>query len=313
MKNLQNLRRCGISIFLMFTLFFSTSFVIAQPVNAATGSWGFVGEGWYRLYPKCASNKCLDVSGGSKSDGANIQIYQQNSTVAQRFYFTPLGNGFYVISNWDSDKVLDVKGGNKGSGTTVNQWTYNCGKNQVWKVVDAGNGYYYLKPAYNLNLALDVSGASSKDGANVQVWNFSQNNSAQMWKFWRGTTTKQHRGISSVTSLYTNYWQSYKVQTVNTNGSSKVTIRAYNINAFSINQPIYWNESNSKISVIIKNSNGKVLYNKTLSGKSNTIQVNNCNSYTVYVQKCGDWLDNIYWTPNLGNYCQLSFTNARTA
>lgn len=52
---------------------------------------------------------------------------------------------------------------------------------QLFKFVKQ-NGYYVIKSKLSNNYALDVCNASSDNGANVQLYEYSYNNKAQLWK-----------------------------------------------------------------------------------------------------------------------------------
>ena len=281
-------------------------FSVGISVTAFAGSWGFAGEGWYQLLPKCASSKCLDVSNASNEDGANIQIYDSNHTDAQWFYFASIGNGYYTIVAKCSGKVLDVKGASKKSGTNVQQWHDKFGDNQIWKVESAGNGYYYIRPANNESLALAVSGGSRKSGANVQVSTYQRNSSSQMWKIWCGNTKSAYSSISGIKATSTSTAVTYYVKA---NGTSKVTVRA--LNSPLIGRGHYKLEGASRFRVKIVADSGEVIYNKIVTGKSNTFSVKKSyGAYRVEITRYGNWADDWMWNPNLGYYCQISLTDA---
>ena len=141
-----------------------------------------VAEGSYVLIVGTESGKqVIDIASGSRSDGSNAQIYQNNSTLAQRFYLKADGKGYYTITSLNSGKVLDVAGGNLVAGTNVQQWTAaNGSRSQLWSLKANGDGSYSLISVAN-GLALDVSGGNLTNGANLQTY-FSNGTKAQ--KFW---------------------------------------------------------------------------------------------------------------------------------
>jgi len=49
------------------------------------------------------------------------------------------------------------------------QWACNGGTNQQWRVQDLGTGYVNVIARHS-NKCLDVSGASTADGAQIQQW-----------------------------------------------------------------------------------------------------------------------------------------------
>lgn len=138
-------------------------------------------NGTYEIAPNYAANMRLDVSGASKENGANVQIYKANGTNAQKWKFKHLGNDYYTITSVASGKALDVKGGNSKAGTNVQQWNSNGSNAQIWKVKKADNSSYYLCPKVNEKVCLDVYKGGKTNNTNVTTWT---NNNAynQKWK-----------------------------------------------------------------------------------------------------------------------------------
>lgn len=287
-------------VLFVICLFAATLFV-TNPVKTYAGSWGFTGEGWYNLTPKCASGKYLDIQGGSTKNKANVQIYEYNNTNSQRFYFSSVGNGYYVISSMLCNKVLDIKNNSKKSGANVQQYDFKYGDNQLWKVVSEGNGYYSLRPCRNTSLALDVNRCGSANGTNVQVYTYKRNNTAQMWRFWKGTTSKGYTFIPSIKQNTASY-------SVNPSGNSKFTVWAITQPVFSSGP--YKPVGASKLRVIITQaSTGKTIMNKVVSGKANTFSINKkYGAYTVTVSREGEVVWNGF---NCGFYSTISLVNAR--
>lgn len=301
MKTLKKL----VSTVLLVCLTICTMISTSIPAHAA-GTWAFYGEGWYKLYPKCSNGKCLDVNGASKSRGANLQLYEQNSSEAQWFYFASLGNGYYTISPKCSGKVLDIDGGSSKSGANVQQWDYKFGNHQIWKVEPAGDGYYYIKPSNNESLALDVSGAADENGANVQVYTHSSNNNAQMWALWNNNTSAKYSSVSGIRETSQSNAVTYYVKPY---GDSDVTV-------WAVDDPLlgsghYKKEKNSRFKVRIISDSEEVIVDKIVTGKRNKFSVKSkYGNYRVEVTKYGDWADDIMWDPNFGDYCQITLTNA---
>jgi len=123
-----------------------------------------------------------DVSGGSTTSGANVQIWVSNGTGAQRFRFAyNAANGYYTITNTQSGLALDVAGANSASGTNVWQYTPNNTRAQWWRVIANGDGSYRIVSATG-GCVLDVSGANTASGANIQIYSWNGTN-AQKWTF----------------------------------------------------------------------------------------------------------------------------------
>jgi hypothetical protein len=142
--------------------------------------------GTYTVASALAKSKVLDVAGGSVKDGANVQLYGANGTVAQSFRLSyDTATGYYTMANAKSGKVLEVEGAGVRSGTNV--WVYRSNNTfaQRWAVVKGKvPGTYVLYSALS-GLVLDVSGGSAANGANVQVY-VANGTPAQAWVFKSG-------------------------------------------------------------------------------------------------------------------------------
>lgn len=161
----------------------------------------------YKIISALNQHFVLDLSNGTVKDGGNIQIYQSNDTIAQRWKFNNYSNqtsnkvdntdrksmdkmakeynssiseSTYVISNFAQSKyVVDVSNGSKNNGANI--WTYQLNNTnaQKWKVKKDSVGYITFINIGS-NKALDVSNASVNNGANI--WQYEVNNTyAQKW------------------------------------------------------------------------------------------------------------------------------------
>ena len=140
-----------------------------------------IANGVYVLTSGLRSNAVLDVAGGSTNNGAKTQIWDSNTTPAQRWYIEKIGNtNYYKIANVGSGKVLDVAGGSKKAGTRVQQHSWNNTPAQKWKITKTSGGVV-ITSALSDKLALDVSGANKNNGSAVQIYT-ANNTKAQVWK-----------------------------------------------------------------------------------------------------------------------------------
>lgn len=138
-----------------------------------------VDDGVYTL-TCAASGKALDVSSASRADGASVQQWSPNGSMAQMFCVQLGSDGFYSVRALHSGKALDSDLGNVVPGAKVVQWA-DCGaSNQRWRVDVAADGSWTLVNAAS-GLALDVAGAAAWDGAGVQTWT-PNGTTAQSWK-----------------------------------------------------------------------------------------------------------------------------------
>lgn len=124
------------------------------------------------------SGKALDVSWGSKDNGANVLQYSYYGYDNQKWYIERLSNGYYIIKSNTSGKVLDVEARSVQDGGNVLQWEYKGGDNQEWAIENV-NGYYRFVNRRS-GKVLDVSGGSRDDNANVLQWRWTGADN-QLW------------------------------------------------------------------------------------------------------------------------------------
>lgn len=149
-------------------------------------------EGTYAIVSGNGGHMALDVSAASKSNGANVQIYEENGTDAQHWRLTYNRDktskyyGMVRLVNVNSGKALDVYSALAKSGANVQQYTSNGSSAQWWQLVqDAkaqGRSGYLLRSALQGNFVLDVSGGRLANGTNVEIW-ASNGTAAQRFTF----------------------------------------------------------------------------------------------------------------------------------
>lgn len=137
-------------------------------------------DGTYTFGSKLSTSMKMDVSGASRSNYGNVQIWAGNGTNAQKWKVTHDSNGYATLTSVNSGKVLDVNGGVSASGTNVQQYDSNGTYAQKWIAVKNSDGSYTFQSALAENIVLDVSGASTSNGANVQLYTANGTN-AQKW------------------------------------------------------------------------------------------------------------------------------------
>lgn len=145
-------------------------------------------NGTYFIRMASRANSVLDVSGGSSADGANVQIWQNNDTGAQKWNFSRNVDGSYTIVNAASGKPLDVKDAAASSGTNIQQWSRNGSAAQRW-YIEYVSGGFRLSSALNTAFVIDVSGGNAANGTNVALY-ASNDSKAQRFTF-KATTYVQ--------------------------------------------------------------------------------------------------------------------------
>lgn len=147
-----------------------------------------VANGRYFIRMASRANSVLDVYGGSSTDGANVQIWQNNDTGAQKWNLSRNGDGSYTIVNAASGKALDVKDAAASSGTNIQQWSRNGSAAQRW-YIEYVSGGFRLSSALNTAFVIDVSGGNAANGTNVALY-ASNDSKAQRFTF-KATTYVQ--------------------------------------------------------------------------------------------------------------------------
>ncbi|WP_324291489.1 M57 family metalloprotease [Corallococcus sp. BB11-1] len=124
------------------------------------------------LFSGLDPNRCLDVAGGTPTQGTPVQLWDCNGSAAQRWTLTPQGE---LRSGVAPNLCLDVKGGIGAQGTSVQIYGCNGTAAQRWTKVGAT-----FRSALMANLCLDVFNASTTPGTKVQIWECNGTN-AQNW------------------------------------------------------------------------------------------------------------------------------------
>lgn len=137
-------------------------------------------DGTYTFGSKLNTSMKMDVSGASRSNYGNVQIWAGNGTNAQKWKVTHDSNGYVTLTSVNSGKVLDVNGGVSANGTNVQQYDSNGTYAQKWIAVKNSDGSYTFQSALAENAVLDVNCGSSANGTNVQLYT-SNGTKAQKW------------------------------------------------------------------------------------------------------------------------------------
>ena len=138
-------------------------------------------NGTYHIVSSLDSNKVLDVTGSDKSNGVNIELWQNNEGDHQSFNVIYQGNGYYKITAVHSSKALGVVGAGTNSPVNVNQYDTQDIVKQEWIIKSFGDGYYNIISKTN-GLFMEVSESSTQNGTNIQVAT-PNNSKSQKFKF----------------------------------------------------------------------------------------------------------------------------------
>ena len=132
------------------------------------------------------SNKSLDAYNNQTTSGTNIWQYTQNNTSAQMWRLVKNSDGSYTILGARSNLAFDLYMGWTQNGTNIWLYSQNGTDAQKWMLKDAGDvagmdvdgedknvaaGYYTIVPESAASKNLNVSKASLKENANIELNN----------------------------------------------------------------------------------------------------------------------------------------------
>ena len=154
----------------------------AQQFKVSHDSQGYV------TFTNVKSGRVLDLNGAVVKDAGNIQQYTSNGTRAQKWIVKRDGDGYIIISALNSNYVLDLYGAVINNYRNIQLYSYNGTNAQRWNITKydskekrindlaiqnkniIADGVYEIRSAKNSNYTLDVNSASSKNGANIQLY-----------------------------------------------------------------------------------------------------------------------------------------------
>lgn len=138
----------------------------------------YLNNGYYSLTIQ-SSNKAMDVPGSANTIGTGIQQYDSNNTTAQQWIIQDVGSGYYSIISRCNGLYIDIPSGNVKSGQRLQLYDGNNTNAQKFKFKKVEEpqgdkvieeGVYYISSALLPNKVLDIAGGSSKNDANLQLW-----------------------------------------------------------------------------------------------------------------------------------------------
>ncbi len=133
-----------------------------------------VEDGTYKIVSSLNTNKVLDVANGSKNANANIQLYTDNGTNAQKFEITYGEDGYYTIVNVNSGKPITTEQDNIAEKGNVYQGSQVSTDAQKWIIQQNSNGTYTFFSKQS-ELCIDVENGATSDGTNI--WEYLSNDS----------------------------------------------------------------------------------------------------------------------------------------
>lgn len=128
-----------------------------------------VEDGIYTILSSADSILAFDITSGSTSDGARLQLWQQDGFLQQSFQVQYNEDGYYTIKSQLSGKVLSVNSENVKNGTPIIQTTATGSDKEKWIIEDKGNGEYSIISKCN-NYYVDIPGGTTVNGIKMQMY-----------------------------------------------------------------------------------------------------------------------------------------------
>ena len=152
-------------------------------------------EGIYEIETTLGNDMVLDISGGSASNNANVQLWKRDNVPQQKFKISYVKDGYYKIEAIHSKKALEVV----SDATNVVQYDSGDRETQQWSIVDTGNGTYNIISKSN-GMYLDIQNGVADYRENVNV-GLKNNKNSQMFRLisvniseLRGIDVSSHQG-----------------------------------------------------------------------------------------------------------------------
>ena len=115
----------------------------ADNAQSQYNSFDFIklSDGYYKVL-HAASGKCLDVSGGQSNYKTNVNLWNDNGTIAQQWAIVKNGTGYSLISKCNGCAV-DLVNGTTINGQNVEVYSRLENDNQRWSFVKAEHSVKY--------------------------------------------------------------------------------------------------------------------------------------------------------------------------
>ncbi|MCR4644508.1 MAG: RICIN domain-containing protein [Oscillospiraceae bacterium] len=138
----------------------------------------------YYTFKNVGSGLVMDVKDGKIEEGANVQQWASNDLACQKWQLTPFANGttyYYVRSAADPNYVMKAMTGEQGGNIELVPYS-GSDSMMLFQFTKLGDGTYYISTRSSRDACfVEVDGASTANGANVQQW-VNTYNKCQNWQ-----------------------------------------------------------------------------------------------------------------------------------
>jgi hypothetical protein len=136
----------------------------------------------YRLTPKLATGRSMEVPNGGTADGTQVDIKDWKAATYQKWQAIPVGSNYFkLVPQHATSKVLEVNGGYTTNGTKIQIATDNGASRQRFTFANQGQGWFEIQPLSAPASVLQLKGGASGNGTAVQL-NQDTGTDGQRWR-----------------------------------------------------------------------------------------------------------------------------------
>ena len=132
------------------------------------------------------SDNVVDISGGENKDGAKLQLWDKNNSIAQQFKFIPSGdNSWLFIQAQNGGRNLDIPGGQQNNGAHIQIWQANNGNAQKFAIKPTSANSFVLLSTGRKAITVQQDKINEK-GTNIILWDQQYHPSQQFVLIYNG-------------------------------------------------------------------------------------------------------------------------------
>lgn len=225
-----------------------------------------VKDGDYYHIQSVYSGMWLDVASPRTESHSNVQLYHLNTLPEDKWLFEDAGNGYVYIRNYYGNYV-DIAADSVTNHANIQVYHAKENNSQRWRLiaepepVEVPEGVYTIHSAYDNNYVLDIAGDSMENKANIQLYQFLDNDVqkfrvvkygsyyniqsvySELWLDVQYPSTESHANVQlSNNNTWPDEWWQFEDA-----GNGYVYIRNYYGNYLDIQGSSYGNNTNIQV------------------------------------------------------------------
>ncbi|MBR5785930.1 MAG: RICIN domain-containing protein [Clostridia bacterium] len=165
---IQTADSTGVFDSIKVTVDFDTVYAYTKLISLYNNKPADLGDDFYARISESSVGKNISLS------GTNVVISAPTTDASQIWRFVKNSDGTYFIQNLGNGQFLAATSSGSTAGTNIISYSFTGSNGQKWRIYDR-NGYYVFIPVCAYECVMDISGGSTANGANVQLWTFDDN------------------------------------------------------------------------------------------------------------------------------------------